>query len=316
MTNNSFFFDTLQNYADAVAIICKDGNTLSYTQLSAAADSFARQLGQSRALLLIEAVNELPAIIAYLAALRHRHPVILLPNMGANTEVNHKVINLYNPNWLYQRNETGQWVLTAHNAQPHALHSELAILLSTSGSTGTPKLVRLSQQNLCANAQSIAHYLHITATDRAITALPFHYSYGLSVVHSHLLQGATLLLTDDSVVEQTFWNFFTHYQGTCFAGVPHTFELLERVDFRHAQIHACTHLRYITQAGGRLPVEKVKAWGAWAAEKQIEFFVMYGQTEATARMSYLPPTLISEYPEYIGYAIPQGEFSLMDEHNQ
>ena len=316
MTNNRFFFDTLQNYNDAIAIITKTGEKLSYRELVIQVNQFSLQLDKTQSLLLIEAVNELPAIIAYLAALRNHHPVIFLPNMGNNNDVNTKVINLYQPNWIYRRDSTGHWGLIQHSRIQHTLHPDLAVLLSTSGSTGTPKLVRLSQKNIQANAQSIAQYLQIVATDKAITALPFHYSYGLSVINSHLLQGASLLLTDESVLDKTFWDFFIAQQGTCFAGVPHSFELLERIDFQTKIAPRLSHLKYFTQAGGRMPVEKVKFWTSWATEKKLKLFVMYGQTEATARMSYLPPELAMDYPEYIGYPIPQGSFSLIDTENQ
>ncbi len=111
----------------------------------------------------------------------------------------------------------------------HRLHDDLALLLSTSGSTGSPKLVRLSHRNLVSNATAIAEYLDIRETDRAATTLPMSYCYGLSVIHSHLLRGAGLMLTDHSVVDDEFWELFRRHRGTAFAGVPYTFELLERV---------------------------------------------------------------------------------------
>jgi acyl-coenzyme A synthetase/AMP-(fatty) acid ligase len=316
MARDNFFFDNLQNYGDRLAIISKTGEKLTYFQLVSKMDQFALCLGNPRQLLLIEAVNEIPAIVAYLAALKNRHPVIFLPGMEANNAANATVIQLYEPNWIYQRDAQGNWMLHRHSTKTHNLHPDLAILLSTSGSTGTPKLVRLSQQNIMANAQAIAQYLQIVPEDRAITTLPFHYSYGLSVVNSHLLTGAALLLTEDSVVEAGFWDFFAAYQATSFAGVPYTFELLERIDFQNSKQDVIPQLRYFTQAGGRMPTDKVKAWANWANEKKINFFVMYGQTEATARMAYLPADLVAQYPEYIGLPIPQGEFFLLDEQNQ
>ena len=111
------------------------------------------------------------------------------------------------------------------------MHDDLALLLSTSGSTGSPKLVRLSHANLVANAAAIAEYLDIRETDRAATTLPMSYCYGLSVIHSHLLRGAGLILTEHSVVDDEFWELFRRHGGTAFAGVPYTFELLERVGF-------------------------------------------------------------------------------------
>ena len=175
----------------------------------------------------------------------------------------------------------------------HRLHPDLALLLSTSGSTGSPKLVRLSRCNLVANATAIAEYLDIRQTDRAATTLPMSYCYGLSVIHSHLLRGAGLILTDRSVVDEEFWTLFRRHRGTSFAGVPYTFEMLERIGFDGIDL---PDLRYVTQAGGRLSPERVRSFAALGERKGWQLFVMYGATEATARMAYLPPELAQSHP--------------------
>jgi acyl-coenzyme A synthetase/AMP-(fatty) acid ligase len=146
----------------------------------------------------------------------------------------------------------------------HRLHDDLALLLSTSGSTGSPKLVRLSHHNLASNAAAIAGVLDIRETDRAATTLPMSYCYGLSVIHSHLLRGAGLILTDHSVVDDEFWDLFRRHRGTAFAGVPYTFEMLERFG---AQTLDLPHLRYITQAGGRMPPERVRRFAELAGDR-------------------------------------------------
>ncbi len=189
----------------------------------------------------------------------------------------------------------------------HRLHPDLALLMSTSGSTGSPKLVRLSRGNLLANATAIADYLQIDENDRAATTLPMAYSYGLSVVHSHLLRGAGLIVTDRSVVDDEFWALFHRCRGTSFAGVPYTFEMLERIGFPRTDL---PDLRYVTQAGGRISPERVRSFADLGARKGWQLFVMYGATEATARMSYLPPELAQTHPGSIGRPIPGGSFSL------
>ena len=179
--------------------------------------------------------------------------------------------------------------------------------MSTSGSTGSPKLVRLSHTNLVDNATVIAEYLDIRETDRAATTLPMSYCYGLSVIHSHLLVGAALILTAGSVVDEEFWELFRRHRGTSFAGVSYTFELLESVGFDAADL---PHLRYVTQAGGRMPPERVHRFAELAKEAGFELFVMYGATEATARMSYLPPELALSRPNTIGRPIRGGSFTI------
>ena len=167
------------------------------------------------------------------------------------------------------------------------LHPDLALLLVTSGSTGSTKLVRLSHRNLRANSEAIIDYLAITPDDRAITSLPVHYSYGFSVVASHLEAGASLVVTEHSVADPCFWTLANEHEVTSFAGVPYSYDLIERGGFLD-QLPGS--LRTVTQAGGPLPAAKVVEWSERGRANGFDFYVMYGQTEATARMGYLPPS--------------------------
>jgi acyl carrier protein len=185
----------------------------------------------------------------------------------------------------------------------HELHPELAMLLSTSGSTGSPKLVRLSATNLDSNARAIAAYLGLRADDRAALTLPLHYCYGLSVLHSHLAVGASVMVGAGSVVDPCFWGRFRSSGATSLAGVPHTFDLLDRVGFTEMDLPS---LRFVTQAGGRLAPETIRRYAGVGARDGWDLYVMYGQTEATARMAYLPPALAVEVPDAVGRAIPGG----------
>ena len=161
--------------------------------------------------------------------------------------------------------------------------------------------------NLLANARAIADYLAIDESDVAATTLPMHYCYGLSVVHSHLLRGATLLLTDQSVADADFWESARMHGVTSFAGVPYTFELLDRVGFADMDLPS---LRSITQAGGRMAPETVRRYALLGQRSGWDLVVMYGATEATARMAWLPPLLAVDAPETIGIPIPGGSFTV------
>ncbi|MFM6849145.1 MAG: AMP-binding protein, partial [Terrabacter sp.] len=205
---------------------------------------------------------------------------------------------------------TADGEVQVHRDEPSApLHPDLALLLSTSGSTGSPKLVRLSYDNLSANAEQIAEFLQIRETDCAATTLPLHYCYGLSVLHSHLASGAGIALTDLAVVDECFWDLARRAGVTSFAGVPWTFEMLERSGFSGIDL---PRLRYVTQAGGRLDPERVQHWAQLGRERGWDFFVMYGQTEATARMAYLPPDLALSSPGSIGVPVPGGSLDVVD----
>jgi acyl-CoA synthetase (AMP-forming)/AMP-acid ligase II len=262
----------------------------------------ATRLGAARRLVLLAGANTVDALTAYLAALAGGHPVLLAP--ADRPEAVDALIAGYDPDVVVR---DGGRIDQRREASRHSLHPDLALLLSTSGSTGSAKLVRLSLRNLQANAESIAEYLDIRPDDRAATTLPMHYCYGLSVVNSHLLRGAALLLTDRSVTDPEFWASFSGQGGTSFAGVPYTFDLLDRVGFDGMDL---PHLRYVTQAGGRLAPDRVRRYAELGRRKGWDFVVMYGQTEATARIAYLPAELAADHPQCIGVPIPGGSLRL------
>ncbi|MDX3643190.1 AMP-binding protein [Streptomyces sp. MB09-02B] len=299
------FARQLAAHGDRVALITPSGE-LSYRELAQRVTATAKRLGPVRRLVLLAGANRVDALVVHLAALSAGHPVLLVPGDGDGTIG--ALTEAYDPDVVARQDERGHWSLDERrHGTAHTLHPDLALLLSTSGSTGSPKLVRLSHDNVQSNASSIAVYLGITDTDRAATTLPPHYCYGLSVIHSHLLRGAGLILTDRSVADAGFWEEFRAARGTSLAGVPYTFDLLDRVGFTDMEL---PHLRRVTQAGGRLAPERVARYAEQGRRAGWELFVMYGQTEATARMAYLPPHLAAARPEAVGVAIPGGSFRL------
>lgn len=298
------FATNLASFGDRTAISTGD-SSISYRDLAARVEDMARRLGAARRLIALEADNTLPSLTVYLAALASGHPLLILPAGGGKAA--ETLIAAYDPD-IIARASNGESVLDVRRVETaHQLHPDLALLVSTSGSTGSPKLVRLSGASIQANAAAIAQYLHLRPTDVAATTLPLSYCYGMSVVNSHLLVGASLALTDLSVVDPCFWDLVRTEAVTSFAAVPYTFELLDRVGFERMDVPS---LRYITQAGGRLAPERVRSYAELGRERGWDLFVMYGQTEATARMAYLPPDLAAEHPHAIGVAIPGGEFRL------
>ncbi|SMD17938.1 non-ribosomal peptide synthetase, partial [Lentzea albidocapillata] len=292
------FADRLAEHGDRLALVTP-GGSLTYHELDQRVTSAAERLGTTRRLVLLAAENDIDSVVAYLAALRGRHPVVL-----ASTAQIPALTSAYDPDVVI----SGSWT-ERHVGTVHALHAELALLLSTSGTTGSPKLVRLSADNLAANAASIGSYLDIRETDRAVTSLPLHYCYGLSVVNSNLARGAGLVLTGRSVIEPEFWDLVRSQGVTSLHGVPHTFRLLDGIGFESMDLPS---LRYVTQAGGRLAPEDVVRYAELGAARGWRFFVMYGQTEATARMAYLPPELAASHPSAIGVAIPGGKLRIDD----
>ena len=298
------FASDLAGHGDKPAILADDF-ALTYRELADRVDALALRLGTERRLVALAAANDLDSLVAYLAALVSGHPLILVPE--DKPAALDSSVAAYDPDVIL-RSGNGEPVLEERRpGTRHELHPDLALMLSTSGSTGSPKLVRLSHANLQSNAESIAEYLNIGPDDRAATTLPMSYCYGLSVINSHLLRGAGLVLTDLSVVDPCFWDLFRSRGATAFAAVPYTFELLERVGFAEMELPS---LRYVTQAGGRLAPEMVQTYAGLGRRRGWELFVMYGQTEATARMAYLPPDLAAAVPGSIGIPVPGGAFRI------
>lgn len=293
----SALVDHLRSHGDRLAVLTRY-DQLTYSTLADGVQAFAAELGHRRQLVLIETRNDVATLVRYLGALAGRHVVLPVPPGHEHASI----VATYRPDVAI--NSAGVHVLSDAT---HMLHDDLALLLSTSGSTGSPKLVRLSHTNLSANAASIVEYLAICENDRAATTLPMSYCYGLSVIHSHLLAGAALILTEHSVTDPQFWELFCRHRGTSFAGVPYTFELLDRVGFPAMRL---PHLRYVTQAGGKMEPERVRQFATVAEQQGWDLYVMYGATEATSRMAYLPAHLARSRSSAIGVPIPGGNFSI------
>lgn len=267
--------------------------------------------------------NSVELIIAYLSAVTGGHAVALLP--PATPEVRKRgLIEAYRPEVVIAHDELTeylpglgyrplpwlreQWGLYGWTAdQVGELAPDLALLLSTSGSTGTPKLVRLSRANIAANAAGIAVSLGISPARRAVTSMPLCYSYGLSILNSHLAAGSCVAVTGQSPVTSSFWQFVHVHDIAEVAGTP----LMHRTILgeRHGP-RLPPSVRVLTQAGGRLGTELTRAAVAWMEATGGRFYRMYGQTEATARISCLDASYLAGKPDSVGLALPGGHITV------
>ena len=298
------FFHDLRAYGARRACVDEAGNSLSYEELDARAAT-AFTTGIDRPLVFLRAVNSLSGLLAYVGCLKKGYPVFLTGDQ--NPVLFARQIETYNPNIILT--PVGDRLeIEERHAAPVPMIADLCVLLSTSGSTGSPKLVKLTERNIDSNARSIAEYLGMGSDDCAATTLKFNYSYGMSVINATLASGGSLALTDHSLVDPGFWDFLEATGCTNFAGVPYSFEMLAKME---ASVAGCASLRFLTQAGGRLSPELVTAFAAMGARQGWRFYVMYGQTEASPRMAYLPPELAARYPASIGRAIPGGAFTIL-----
>ena len=290
-------------------------------------------VASDKCLVAIVADNSIATLVNYLAVLQLKHAIIFVTqaeydgSLASNSAsitlsfspdlfLSNEQISMVNTQNVTEQigqessEQSGQDIAEQSGQVSAVIHQDVALLLSTSGSTGESKQVVLSYANLAANCTSICAYLPILASDVTITTLPFHYSYGLSLINTHLASGAAIVFTQLSAMQRGFWDCFENHKVTSFAGVPHSYDMLLRLKFTQKTL---PHLRYFTQAGGKLAASKVTLLAEYAKQHDIAFYVMYGQTEATARMSFVEPNILLQKPRSIGKAIPNTELLLIDD---
>lgn len=319
-----------EKYAERTAVVTEDGREFRYAELDLLRQKLALHI-KSRTLTVLLADNDLGSLIGYITCLSCDSVPILLPAEKENPKIQ-EMITRYHPEYIWLSETMSEEVLgeTEYTYQihfsfftyhllvrnswmHHPLCPELALLLPTSGSTGNPKLVRISQANILANTKSICQYLELTEHDRAVTSLPMSYTYGLSVINTLLYAGGSIFLTKRRTIQKQFWENMKRHAVTLLAGVPYTFEMMKKSRIEAWELPA---LRILTQAGGKLSEKLQKYWGEYALRTSKNFFVMYGQTEATARISYLPVKDCLRKIGSVGIAVPDSKIVIVDEsHN-
>lgn len=192
---------------------------------------------------------------------------------------------------------------------PAVSPDDLAVLMFTSGSTGKPRGVMVSHGNIMANTASIIQYLRLNEKDRIMTVLPFHYCFGTSLLHTHLRCGGELVIDPRFMYPEAVLERMLTTECTGFAGVPSHFQILLRNSSLRRK--SFPHLRYVQQAGGHLAPVFIRE--LQLALPQTQIFIMYGQTEATARLSYLPPQLLDRKLGSIGKGIPGVDLRVLNE---
>ncbi len=307
-------------------VLCDDHcNRLTYDELEGNGNTLASAIGE-RCLVFSLCRNEIGSVLGYTAFLNH-HIVPVMLNANLDRVMLNDLLMKYLPSYIWVPSEMmGEFesmdevfcsfsysLLKTNYDKQYELYDELALLLTTSGSTGSPKFVRQSYANIRANTDSIIEYLHLDSTERPITTLPMNYTYGLSIINTHLSVGATILLTEKTMMQKEFWNFFKEQGATSFGGVPYTYEMLDKLRFSRMNLPS---LRTVTQAGGKLTPELHEKFAAYAHDNRKNFVVMYGQCEATARMGYLPPEKAVEKKGSMGIPIPGGCFKLIDANGE
>lgn len=300
-------------------MIDSDEVRVSYGDIIKFIPSFYAAINK-RTLIFILNNNSVGSAIGYLGAMSSR-VVPLMLGASMDNELLEKLISIYRPEYIWKpldmiehkENilfERYHYALESTGLESYPLYKELALLLTTSGSTGSPKLVRHSYTNLEAQARNISAFFELNGTERPILDLPINYTYGLSVMNSHLYSGATVLLTSMNVLNPEYWNYLKKQKATTFTNVPYSFEILKKLRVFKMDL---PYLKTFTQGGGKLDEDLHREFAEYAEQTGRKFIVTYGQTEGSARMAYLPAEYAIKKCGSIGKAIPNGYLYLVDE---
>jgi long-chain acyl-CoA synthetase len=192
---------------------------------------------------------------------------------------------------------------------PSTVPEDLAALMFTSGSTGKPRGVMVSHRNIIANSNSIIQSLCLKEEDSIMTVLPFHYCFGTSLLHTHLRVGGSLVVDLRFMYPETVLQRMEEMKCTGFAGVPSHYQILLRSSSLKKK--SFPYLRYFQQAGGHLGPSFIRELQDAFPSTQI--FVMYGQTEATARLTCLPPEALESKLGSVGKAVPGVTLHILNE---
>lgn len=307
------------DYKNCIAFYEENGAKFTYEEIDKMQSTYANYMCQGKGITLLICSFCVESIILYIACIQNKIPIMVVDAYLSEEKI-HSFINTYTPKYIWHLNTIhiknykcikclGQYKLYVREGKEIAVHENLALLLLTSGSTGSEKSVRISYENIRENMYAIVRTLEITQKDIAAMMLPLCYSYGLSVLHSNLAVGATLLIPKSKIYSKRFWDFFCFAHGTSICGVPYTYEMLKKLKFHNIKLPT---LRLMTQAGGALGKEEQKYFLECAEKNQIDFAVMYGQTEATARISSFFLNKHKEKLGSVGKPLPGGRIEIRD----
>lgn len=275
-----------------------------------------------RTLIFILAKNNVGTAIGYVAAMSNR-VVPLLLGEDLDEELLNNLINTYQPEYIWKSSEiTKNCEKQIFNKYGYSLvktgydcvkmFDELSLLLTTSGSTGSPKLVRHSYKNLESQAKNISAFFKLTADERPLIDLPINYTYGLSVLNSHLYCGATVLLSDANIMSKEYWDFLKNQKASSFTNVPYAYEIIKKLRVSKMDL---PYLKTFSQGGGKLREDLHMEFAQMCKNSGRKFIVTYGQTEGSARMAYLPHEYAITKCGSIGKAIPEGKLYIVDDYN-
>ena len=271
-------------------------------------------------LVMLISSNCFETLLFYIFFFNHKYPQIIIDNKTPKEKIL-DIIKRYEPKYLvleekkYHKNfgkiifKFKKFFLIKTNYKDYKLSKQIGILLSTSGSTGSKTFVKLSYENIQDNTKNIIKYLNLKNKDVCITTMPFAYSYGLSIINTHLKKNCSIVLTEKSIFEKNFWEKYNQYKVTNLNGVPIFYELIKKLGFEKI---INKNLKFLTQAGGKMEKDLTKSLIKFCKNSKLKLIMMYGQTEASPRISYLNPKFLKKKLLSIGKAIPGGKINIIN----
>ena len=308
------FWESRHDGSDARPFLVSGRDIYSFSDVFKIGDDFFKDNGGG--VCLIACDRNIQTVAAYLGCLRQGIVPILVDD-GLSVALINDIAEQYQVETIlhsgllesdaYANDGTfGLFnVYRSKNPTDILINDQLKLVLPTSGSTGDPKCVRLDSENIDSCTKEIVRYLNLGKNQISISSLPFHYTYGLSILHCVLETRSRMVLTDLSLIDKEFWSLVEKNQVTDFSGVPFMFEVLKRIKLSPAIL---TNLKCVTQAGGRLDTKYTEHFSKFFSENNISYFTMYGQTEASPRISYVPPESAIAKLGSVGIALDIGRF--------
>ena len=285
-------FKNLSNFKKNLAII-DDEKIINYNDLIRDIKKLTHRLsGEKRSLCFLLAENTSDFVKIYISLLKLNY-VIAIIDYRLSPKYLNKLINDYRPNFIFiPQNykltnkkkilfKYSNYLIIKNDAYLHKLNNELIMMLPTSGTTGSSKMVMISKDNIYKNTLNIIKYLRLNKNHITLANLPFHYSYGLSILNTHLSSGAKIILFKDSIISKKFKNLFLFEKINCFYGVPETYEILKKLDLNFGK-----YFKFFAIAGGKISKTTLEFLIKKADNFKINIFNMYGQTEASPRISF------------------------------
>ena len=306
-----FWSSDLFESTEGFALVTRDVS-LTYSELNYMVNEYVAHLAEfdlKNQVAFLPMKMNIFSVVRYLACLRESIVPLLLPS-HIDESLMQNLYEVYKPVLSFGLDGLYDTELHSMSVPNVGLPKNLAVLLNTSGSTGSAKLVKLSHDNLHQNAKAICKYLKVDSRDKAHCSLPLSYSYGLSVLNTHLQAGACVYLSELTPLSENYYDELIEENITSMSGVPFFYQMLFRTGFFEKDIPS---LKVMTQAGGKLGDNLVRKFSEYADRHNINFFVMYGQTEATARISYVPPEMLNHKIGSIGIPIPGGKLRLSND---